>query len=262
MTLPRYNRFMPTTPPVVLSIAGYDPSSGAGITADVKTAAAHGCFAITCITALTVQSTQGVRSFEAVPNDIVRRTLEELVTDFDIAGVRIGMLGSAAAPVADCLVSAKLKNVVLDPVIKSTSGADLIDTNGLSILRERLIPLTTVITPNVDECLALTGLTDHRAAAQALHNIGAEAVVITGGHLDEAVDLLFCEGKFEDFRAPKILSQSTHGTGCAFATSIACALAKGKSIRESVIAAKAFVRRAIETAHPLGKGRGPMNLNP
>jgi hydroxymethylpyrimidine/phosphomethylpyrimidine kinase len=255
----RYNQFMPTTPPVVLSIAGYDPSSGAGITADVKTAAAHGCFAVTCITALTIQTTLGVRGVEAVPAAVIRRTLEELNSDFDIAAVRIGMLGSAALTVADFLESAQLKNVVLDPVIKSSSGADLIDADGLRVLRERLIPLSRVITPNVDEAFALTELRDRKQAAQELNKMGAEAVVITGGHLDEAVDLLFTDGQFEEFRGPKIQSNATHGTGCAFATSVACGLAKGKSVREAVIQAKEFVRRAIESAHLVGKGVGPVN---
>jgi hydroxymethylpyrimidine/phosphomethylpyrimidine kinase len=250
---------MPSTPPVVLSIAGYDPSSGAGITADVKTAVAHGCFAITCITALTIQTTQGVRGVEPVHGDVIRRTLEELKSDFEIAAVRVGMLGSAASVVADFLESAGLKNVVVDPVIKSSSGAGLIDAEGLRVLRERLIPLSSVITPNVDEVEALTGRRDRREAARALHEMSAKAVVITGGHLDEAVDLLFCDGVFEEFRAPKIQSNSTHGTGCAFATSVACGLAKGMPVREAVMAAKEFVWRAIESAIPIGTGVGPVN---
>src|SRR3954470_3154691 len=249
---------MPTAPPVGLSIAGYDPSSGAGITADVKTAAAHGCFAITCITALTIQTTQGVRDVEAVRSEVIRRTLEELNDDFEIPAVRIGLLGSAASVVADFLESTKLNNVVLDPVIKSSSGAELIDAEGLRILRERLIPLSSVVTPNVDEAYALSGTKDHRQAARVLHEMGAKSVVITGGHLDEAVDLLFIDGQFEEFRGPKILSKSTHGTGCAFATSVACGLAKGMSVREAVVVAKEFVRRAIESATPIGKGVGPV----
>jgi hydroxymethylpyrimidine/phosphomethylpyrimidine kinase len=251
---------MPTTPPVVLSIAGYDPSSGAGVTADVKTAAAHGCFAITCITALTIQTTQGVRGVEAVSDDVIRRTLLELYSDFEIAAVRIGMLGPAASAVTRFLESVGLGNVVLDPVIRSSSGAELIDAAGLTTLKEHLIPLSRVITPNVDEAFVLTGLRDREEAARELNKMGAEAVVITGGHLDEAVDLLFCDGQFEEFRVPKIQSQSTHGTGCAFATSVACGLAKGKSVREAVIQAKAFVRRAIESAVLVGKGIGPLNL--
>lgn len=248
-------------PKIVLSIAGYDPSSGAGITADVKTAAAHGCFAVTCITALTIQTTQGVRGVEPVSAGVIRRTLEELAADFEITAVRIGMLGSAAAVIAEFLESAGLPNVVLDPVIKSSSGADLIDSTGLKVLRERLIATSTVVTPNADEAYVLTGLRNRYEAARELHRMGAKAVVITGGHLDEAIDLLLHEEKFEEFRAPKIQSNSTHGTGCAFATSLACGLANGMTIRESVIRAKAFVRKAIETAVPIGKGVGPVNLD-
>lgn len=249
---------MATAPKVVLSIAGYDPSSGAGITADVKTAAAHGCFAVTCISAMTIQSTQGVRAVEPVPEDVIRRTLLELHHDFDIAAVRIGMLGCAAAVVADFLESAKLSNVVLDPIIHSSSGASLIDSTGLHTLRSRLVKLSAVVTPNVDEALALTGVSDRQEAARVLHEMGAQAVVITGGHLNEAADLLFCDGKFEEFCAPKIESRSTHGTGCAFAMSIACGLAKGLPMREAVAEAKTFVRRAIESAPQVGKGTGPI----
>jgi hydroxymethylpyrimidine/phosphomethylpyrimidine kinase len=252
---------MRTNLPVVLAIAGYDPSSGAGVTADIKTAAAHGCFGITCITALTVQTTQGVRRVEAVQDDVVRQTLKELADDFDIAAVRIGMLGCAASAVADCLELTRPKNVVLDPVIKSSSGADLISADGLGTLRDRLIPLATVITPNVNEALALTGEGDRKGSALKLHEMGAGAVVITGGHLDEAVDLLLFNGKFEEFRAPKIRSKSTHGTGCAFATSLACGLAKGIPVQEAVIQAKAFVRKAIQSAVAIGKGVGPLNLS-
>jgi hydroxymethylpyrimidine/phosphomethylpyrimidine kinase len=225
----------------------------------VKTAAAHGCFAVTCITALTVQTTQGVRGVEPVREEVIRQTLEELRSDFEIAAVRIGMLGSAASVVADFLEKSRLKNVVLDPVIKSSSGADLVDADGLRVLRERVIALSSVITPNVDEAFALTSRRGTREAARGLHKLGAKAVVITGGHLEEAVDLLsIAEVVMEEFRGPKIESKSTHGTGCAFATSVACGLAKGMSVREAVIQAKAFVRKAIETATPIGRGLGPV----
>jgi hydroxymethylpyrimidine/phosphomethylpyrimidine kinase len=253
--------------PVVLSIAGFDPSSGAGVTADVQTILAHGCFPITCITALTVQSTLGVRRVEPVGAVLVRETLRELARDFDIAAVKVGMLGSGAVAhaVAEFLLPAGLENVVLDPIVKSSSGADLIDAAGLTILRERLLPLAAVMTPNVEEAAALTGLAasmpkEIQAAARKLHAMGARAVVITGGHREEAIDLLSERGRMEEFRAPKIESRSTHGTGCAFATAVACELAKGSSLREAVIAAKEFVRQAIEKAVPLGKGIGPMRL--
>jgi len=254
-------------PPVVLSIAGYDPSSGAGVTADVQTIRAHGCYPITCVTALTVQTTMGVTRFQAVDAGIVGETLQELLKDFSIAAVRIGMLGSGqvARTVADFLASARIGHVVLDPIVKSSSGADLIDKAGQKVIRERLLPVAEVITPNLDEVGALIGSRVHsaaeiHAAPRKLHAMGARAVVITGGHRDEAIDLLSLDGRVEEFWAERIQSTSTHGTGCAFATSIACELAKGKLVREAVLAAKRFVRQAIEKAEGLGKGTGPMKL--
>src|SRR5437879_11719135 len=151
---------MAQAPPVVLTIAGFDPSSGAGVTADIKTIAAHGCYGAACGTALTVRSTAGVGRVEAVSAELVAEILTELSTDVDIASVRIGMLGSAKVTraVADFLGRKKLENVVLDPILKSTSGAALIDQSGARIMVERLLPLTTVVTPNVDDASALTGL--------------------------------------------------------------------------------------------------------
>ncbi len=146
-------------PPVILSIAGYDPSSGAGITADIKTAAAQNCYAVTCITALTVQSTQGVSGVQPLAPDLVARTLATLADDLEIAAVRVGMLGSGAvaATVADFLEERRLPNVVLDPVIRSSSGNSLLDEAGLDVLVMRLLPLCDVITPNIDEAARLTG---------------------------------------------------------------------------------------------------------
>jgi hydroxymethylpyrimidine/phosphomethylpyrimidine kinase len=250
---------MPSKPPVVLSIAGYDPSSGAGVTADIKTIAAHGCYGITCVTALTVQTTQGVTAVEPVRDQVVRQTLDELHKDFRIAAVRIGMLGSAARVIAAFLEQNRMKNVVLDPVLKSSSGADLVDGSGLLAIRSQLLPHVDVVTPNVEEATALTGVEDRHEAARKLRELGARAVVITGGDSRDSSDLLFASGEFEEFKARKIESRSTHGTGCAFATSIACGLAKGNSIRDAVISAKAFVRDAIEKAYPVGKGTGPLN---
>jgi hydroxymethylpyrimidine/phosphomethylpyrimidine kinase len=254
-------------PPIVLSIAGYDPSSGAGVTADVQTIRAHGCYPITCITALTVQTTQGVKTVQPVDPALVRDTLRELAKDFEIAAVRVGMLGSGevAKAVADFLLGAGLEHVVLDPIVKSSSGADLIDVAGQKVIREKLIPLAEVITPNLDEAGALIGSSmreskDIYSAAKKLHSLGARGVVITGGHRDEAIDLLSLQGRVEEFWAEKIQSRSTHGTGCAFATSIACHLALGKPLREAVVAAKRFVRQAIERAEGLGKGTGPLKL--
>ena len=268
------------TRPVVLSIAGFDPSSGAGITADVKTTAALACYAITCATALTVQSTQGVFGVEPVGPELVRQTLFRLADDFTIAAVRIGMLGSGevAAVVADFLSQAKPPNVVLDPVLRSSSGAELVDAAGLSVIRSRLLTLCDVITPNVDEAAELAGagvqaisfteswdtaLPHVRRLAAELHLLGCRGVVITGGHLRETNDYLSVAGaggiREQVFPGVHLESPATHGTGCAFATALACGLARGHNLAEAVQRAKDFVRSAIAAAYPIGKGVGPMN---
>jgi len=261
---------MAVTPPVVLTIAGFDPSSGAGITADIKTIAAHECFGVCCITALTVQSTQGVRRVVGVAPGLIAETLQELLSDLVVEAVHIGMLGNAqvVAVVADFLAKARLPHVVLDPILKSSSGADLLDVAGRRLLIERLIPLAELITPNLDEASVLTGTTVtnldqmHEAAAR-LHTLGAANVVVTGGHLEKATDLLsFTTGRGteqEVFKADRQRSNSTHGTGCAFATALACHLAHGRGLPEAVLLSKAYVSAAIANAHPLGKGTGPLH---
>jgi hydroxymethylpyrimidine/phosphomethylpyrimidine kinase len=261
---------MPRTPPVVLTIAGFDPSSGAGVTADIKTIAAHGCYGISCITALTVQSTAGVRRVQPVDAELIGKTLKELAADFDVAAVKIGMLGAGTVvqAVADFLLKTKLPNVVLDPILKSSSGTDLLDKAGISALTERLLPLAAVVTPNLSEASALTSsavgaLEQMRAAAAKLHALKARAVVVTGGNLDPAVDLLSFVGpqgvEQEVFKSGQQRSQSTHGTGCAFATAIACHLAQGRGLPEAVLLAKAYVAAAIAKAYPLGRGVGPVH---
>jgi hydroxymethylpyrimidine/phosphomethylpyrimidine kinase len=293
---------MAEKPPVVLSIAGFDPSSGAGITADIKTIAAHACYGVACITAMTVQSTAGVRRFEPVDPALVTDTLEELSADLEIAAVHIGMLGSGkvAKAVADFLCrgsaggsagkspreatresasqssgrsgngpgKARLPNIVLDPILKSSSGADLLDAAGTRLLIERLIPLADVITPNVDEAATITGmkvsdLDEMKAASAKLHEMGASAVVITGGHLEKAIDLLSFTTKRgveqEVFKTERQRSNSTHGTGCAFATAMACHLALDRGIAEATLLAKTYVTAAISYGHPLGHGIGPVH---
>ncbi len=261
---------MALAPPVVLTIAGFDPCSGAGVTADIKTIAAHGCYGVACITALTVQSTVSVRRVEVVDAKLVAETLTELVSDLAIAAVHIGMLGSGqvARSVAGFLGEHKLPNVVLDPILKSSSGTALIDAEGVGVLIEELLRLSAVVTPNIEEASALTGLavTDPeqmRAAARRLHEMGASAVVVTGGHLEKAIDLLSFTTKRgieqELFKSARLRSNSTHGTGCAFATSVACHLAMGRGLPEAVLLAKAYVAAAISNAHPLGHGIGPVH---
>jgi len=264
---------MAERPPVVLTIAGFDPSSGAGVTADIKTIAAHGCYGVACVTALTVQSTSGVRRVETVDPNLVGETLQELASDMPIAAVHIGMLGSAKVVkvVAEFLSQqgrAKVPNVVLDPILRSSSGVELLDAPGTKMLVEKLLPLADVVTPNVDEAGALTGLKvrdleEMRAAAEKLHEMSSKAVVITGGHLDKAIDLLSFTSKHgvqqEVFRAEKQRSNSTHGTGCAFATAMACHLALDRGIAEAALLAKTYVTAAIAAGHPLGRGTGPVH---
>lgn len=261
---------MAPTPPVVLTIAGFDPSSGAGVTADIKTIAAHGCYGVSCITALTVQSTQGVKQVEPLAAGLIAATLEELVADLEVLAVHVGMLGTAGAvqEVADFLAATTLPHLVLDPIIKSSSGKDLLDPAGLRLLKEKLIPLSEVVTPNLDEAAALTGLSvgnlgEMREAAKVLHELGAANVVVTGGHLEKAIDLLsFQTGQGteqEVFKAERLRSSSTHGTGCAFATALACHLAQGRGLPEAVLLSKAYVAAAIVNAHALGHGTGPVH---
>jgi len=277
---------MAEKPPIILTIAGFDPSSGAGVTADIKTIAAHACYGVACITALTVQSTSGVRRVEVLDPALVSETLEELAADVEIAAVHIGMLGSAKVvrAVADFLSGAparpgtgrsgpqngrpRLPNIVLDPILKSSSGAELLDTAGTRLLVERLIPLADVVTPNIDEAAVITGievndLNEMKAAAAKLHEMGASAVVITGGHLEKAIDLLSFKTKRgveqEIFKAERQRSNSTHGTGCAFATAMACHLALNRGLAEAALLAKTYVTAAITYGHPVGRGTGPIH---
>jgi hydroxymethylpyrimidine/phosphomethylpyrimidine kinase len=265
---------MAEKPPVVLTIAGFDPSSGAGVTADIKTIAAHGCYGVACITAITVQSTAGVRRVEALDPALVTETLEELASDIPIAAVHIGMLGTGKVvkAVAEFLGQRsgrnRLPNVVLDPILKSSSGADLLDAAGTRLLIEKLIPLADVITPNVAEAASLTGLKvtdldEMRAAAAKLHQMGSAAVVITGGHLEKATDLLSFTTKQgveeEVFKAERQRSNSTHGTGCAFATAMSCHLALDRGLAEAALLAKTYVTAAIAAGHPVGRGTDPVH---
>jgi hydroxymethylpyrimidine/phosphomethylpyrimidine kinase len=281
---------VPSPPPVVLTIAGFDPSSGAGITADIKTIAAHECYGVACPTALTVQSTQGVRRVEPVDVKVIADTLHELASDFDIQAVHLGMLAveGVVRTIADFLDKAALPHVVLDPVLRSSSGANLLDSAGTRLMVERLFPLAEVITPNLDEAAAIAGiplasgaaaaaessgsgrgtsigasLDTMREAARRLQVLGAANVVITGGDLEKAVDLLsFTTARGieqEVFKAERQRSTSTHGTGCAFATALACHLAHGRGLPEAVLLSKAYVSAAIANAQPLGHGTGPLH---
>lgn len=279
---------MSPSPPIVLTIAGFDPSSGAGVTADIKTIAAHECFGVACITALTVQSTQGVRKVESIRPEIVSATLHELASDFEISAVHIGMLGTEriVSVVADFLERVRLPHVVLDPILRSSSGTELLDPGGRRLMVERLFPVAEVVTPNLEEAVVLTGmalastaatsssgspgpvslgqsLEEMREAAHRLHALAAANVVVTGGHLEKAIDLLsFTTDRGveqEVFKSERQRSASTHGTGCAFATALACHLGQGRGFPEAVLLAKAYISAAIANAQALGRGVGPLH---
>jgi len=257
----------------LLTIAGFDPSSGAGITADLKTFAAHSYFGTSAITSLTVQSTTGVRGSDPVSASNLRATLACLDDDLPPAGIKLGMLATAelAAVVADYLeqlLSARPETlIVLDPVLRSTSGRELLSLEGVSLLRKRLLPLVNWVTPNLDELAILsettvTGRQDMESAARLLQSKHPGLnVLATGGHINPPDDLLLPEGGNPASWIPgvHIKSTSTHGTGCALASALLCRLVAGHSPIEAAKAAKVYVTEAIRSAPGLGHGKGPLN---
>jgi hydroxymethylpyrimidine kinase/phosphomethylpyrimidine kinase len=265
--LGKLSNHLNVAPPIVLTIAGFDPTAGAGIAADIKTFAAHNCYGVAAVTALTVQSTQGVRSVHDTPATELREQLDALFDDVKFSAIKIGMLGHRgnAVVVAEFLDRAGVPNVVLDPVMKSTSGnADLIDAGGIKYIAEELMKRATVITPNIAEAEILSGITikdqsGMEAAARKIVERGARAVVVKGGHMDKAIDILFDGTEMLRFGGDHLKTDNTHGSGCTFASSIAAQLACGRPLRESVLLAKAYVTKAIERGFPIGKGPGPLD---
>jgi len=255
-----------SAPPILLTIAGFDPSCGAGTAADLKTFAAHGCYGVAAITSITVQNTQGVETVHNTPSAELRAQLDTLVNDCDIAAVKIGMLGNRAnaAAVAEFLDAHKFAQIVHDPVMKSSSGAELLDANGIKFLASELLKRASVITPNVPEAEILTGLTikevsDMETAARKIVEMGAHAVILKGGHMERAVDVLFDGNEVVQLTGDKVKSDHMHGTGCTFASAIAAQLAMGRSLLEAATLAKAYVTKAIEKGYAIGKGRIPLD---
>ena len=253
-------------PPLLLTIAGFDPSCGAGTAADLKTFAAHGCYGLAAITSLTVQSTAGVESVHNTPSAELREQLEVLARDCDIAAVKIGMLGNRgnAVVVAEFLDAHKFVHIVHDPVMKSSSGTELLDAAGIKYVVTELLKRASVITPNVPEAEILTGLTikdvsDMEAAARKIVEMGAHAVIVKGGHMERAVDVLFDGERITHLGGERVKSDNTHGTGCTFASAIAAQLASGRPLIEAAMLAKAYVTKAIEKGYAIGKGRIPLD---
>jgi hydroxymethylpyrimidine kinase/phosphomethylpyrimidine kinase len=268
-------------PTVCLSIAGLDPSGGAGTIADVKTFSAFGCFATAAVTSLTFQNT--VKVFGAVHQtaDTVRQQVEPILHDFDVDAVKTGMLPTVEIinEVANLFHEHGLKNIVVDPVVRSTSGYDLIDNMALQALIRQLFPIADLVTPNIPEAERITGIAiqdedDIAAAARQMQSMGVRNVLIKGGHLSildlrlriadlkTAKDYLFLGDELHIFEAEYIETISTHGTGCTLSSAIAANLALGNDLRKSIDIAKKFVTEAIRTAPGIGHGHSPLNIQP
>lgn len=260
------NHTQSSGPPVILTIAGFDPSCGAGVGADLKTFAAHNCYGVAAITALTVQNTEGVTAVHPVKSPTLKESIQALLADGQVKAVKIGMLATRANAevVREILDANPSLPAVLDPVLRSSTGIELMDAAGFDYLREHLLKRATIATPNLAEAEALTGLKienveEMKVAGRKLMEMGARAVVITGGHLEKPIDVCFDQEGSESFTGDHVKPDNTHGTGCAFSSAIACNLALGRQLRDAVMLAKAFVTEAIRKAYATGSGRLPLN---
>lgn len=251
----------------VLSIAGSDCSGGAGIQADIKTITVHKMYAMSALTALTAQNTTGVFGIVDVSPEFVSQQLDCIFTDIRPDAVKIGMVSSSAIinAIADKLIEYKAENIVVDPVMVSTSGSRLLSDDAMDALITRLLPLGKVITPNIPEAEALCGFEiestdDMLRAASTISKLVPGAILIKGGHLEcRASDLLYSEGSSLWFHEEKVSNPNTHGTGCTLSSAIACNLAAGASLEESVRNAKAYITGTLKSGLNLGKGSGPLD---
>ncbi len=258
----------PARPPVALTIAGSDSGGGAGIQADLKTFEAFGVFGTSAVTAVTVQNTVGVYGVHTIPPDIVIEQIRAVAADLGPAACKSGMLADVPTigAVAGALSEAGIEHYVLDPVMVAASGDALLDPDAVGSLRSALLPLASLVTPNLDEAAILADMpvrdeTDMREAARRLVDDGCRAVLIKGGHLDgdEVVDILFDGVGWRDWRAARFPVGNAHGTGCTLSAAITAGLALGQTLEEAVDRALSYTRRAIATAPGLGAGSTPLN---
>ena len=263
------------TQKICLTIAGVDPSGGAGIYADLKSFSAFGCYGTAAITSITFQNTTGVFGAIHQSPESVRSQIQPIIDDFEISATKTGMLPTVEIieEIAKLAAENRFQNFVVDPVVRSTSGFDLIDDHALRSLIENLFPVSDLITPNLAEAERITQMSirdekDLYEAARKMQNLGAKNVLIKGGHFPEhfrdesngtARDFLFIAEKIHILESEYIRTKSTHGTGCTLASAIAANLANGKNLIESVEAAKTYVTNAIKTAPHIGSGNGPIN---
>lgn len=257
---------------IALTIAGSDSSGGAGIQADLKTFSALGVYGASAIVALTAQNTRGVTAIHDAPPDFIVAQIDAVMDDLAVGAVKIGMVSrvETIAAIADSLVRREVQNVVVDPVMVATSGARLLAPDAIAAVRERLLPLALLVTPNLPEAAELLGCDIARDEAEmieqakALRGLGARAALVKGGHGEgaESVDILVGEdGVASRLAAPRITTRNTHGTGCTLSSAVAAELAKGRGLAEAVSIAKAYVAAAIAAADRLdiGAGHGPVH---
>ncbi len=257
----------PVTVPRAMTIAGSDSGGGAGIQADLKTFAALGVYGTSVLTAVTAQNTLGVTAVHQIPTEAIAAQIDAVLTDIGAGAVKTGMLASNS--IIECVVSQLSRHtvpwLVVDPVMVAKSGDPLLEAEAIETLRSSLVPAASVITPNIPEAEALTGMnitsdSEARAAAEKLIGMGAKSVVIKGGHREgPAADLFYDGAQFHEFTAQRIDTPNTHGTGCTFASAIAAGLAKGLGLLDSVAVAKDYVTEAIRKSFPVGQGHGPLN---
>ena len=252
----------------ILTIAGSDSGGGAGIQADIKAISANGGFAMSAITSVTAQNTVAVTDAFDLPISLIEAQLDAVFTDFDVASVKTGMLSSSAIVEA---VAAKLRSytppaIVVDPVMISKSKFPLLKEEAIDSLKTALIPLATVITPNIYEAELLAGhdirnMDDAKHAAKTIAGLGCHAVLVKGGHLigDNATDVLYCDGDWSFFDAERVDTENTHGTGCTYSAAIATQLAHGKDLVDATRTAKVYITGAIQHALDIGNGHGPTN---
>ncbi|MBM3772728.1 MAG: bifunctional hydroxymethylpyrimidine kinase/phosphomethylpyrimidine kinase [Acidimicrobiia bacterium] len=250
-----------------LTIAGSDSGGGAGVQADLKTFAAFGVYGTSAITAITAQNTLGVTAAMPLPADLVTAQIEAVASDIPLRATKTGMLGNAA--IVEAVVAAidalELPLVVVDPVMVAKSGDRLVDEDGVRVICSELLPRALVVTPNIPEAEALSGVTirtldDAREAARRIHAMGP-SVIVKGGHAvgDDLVDLLFHDGVFVPFHTPRIKTLNTHGTGCTFASAVAALMALGHGLPEATGRAQAYVAGAIQHGLTIGRGHGPVD---
>ena len=254
-------------PPTVMTIAGSDSGGGAGIQADLKTFSALGVFGTSTLTAITAQNTVGVSAVHEVPTEVIAAQIAAVITDIGADAVKTGMLSSGAIveTVAEAIRRHAIANLVVDPVMVAKSGDRLLREEAIASIRNSLLPLATVVTPNIPEAEELTGQTisadaDVRRAAASIVKMGAKSVVVKGGHRDgPPTDVLYDGQRFLEFTTERIPSTNTHGTGCTFASAVAVGLAHGLDTPAAVEQAKEYVTAAIRAAYPIGQGHGPLH---